>query len=179
MSDVRHVGNQIDEIVSENLKKFHLEKLNAGAWWVGLESHDGTVEHVMLSAKRGAKIEARYEKYRGDVVSTPIKKIDQDAFALRGKAHKVSDDAMNGKVKAVEREVQVDSLWRHVSGEIYRVKSVALGFEDLSAVIVCQKHTKFGPDFTCDAAQFLAGDFEEIRYEDLRSSPDRFQIMDI
>lgn len=42
----------LDEVVADDVANFHLEQMDAGAWWIGLEHDDGTTTHIQLFAKR-------------------------------------------------------------------------------------------------------------------------------
>jgi hypothetical protein len=43
---------ELDEVVADDVTHFHLERMNTGAWWIGITHTDGTVTHINLAAKR-------------------------------------------------------------------------------------------------------------------------------
>lgn len=53
--EIRKVNGEIDEIVSENCC-FHLEQMDTGHWWIGIDTPGGQSLHINLSTIRGAKI---------------------------------------------------------------------------------------------------------------------------
>lgn len=59
-TEARYYDGELDEVVADNVG-FHLEQLDDGVWWIGLDHPDGTVDHITLSTKRGAKIAGRFE----------------------------------------------------------------------------------------------------------------------
>ena len=60
-SEARYDGEgNLDEVVASGVD-FHLEQLDDGVWWIGLEQKDGTVDHITLSTARGAKVTGRFQ----------------------------------------------------------------------------------------------------------------------
>jgi hypothetical protein len=53
MREVRNddSGN-LDEVVADDIECFHLEAMDVGSWWIGLDHKDGTTTHISLSARR-------------------------------------------------------------------------------------------------------------------------------
>ena len=56
----RHVGDKLDEVVASNAKSVHLEQMDTGHWWLGVEV-GGELIHVNLYTRRNAEICARVE----------------------------------------------------------------------------------------------------------------------
>lgn len=55
MREARHdPDGALDEVVADDVKSFHLEQLDVGSWWIGLDHHDGTRTHIHLSAKQSS-----------------------------------------------------------------------------------------------------------------------------
>ena len=54
---------KLDEVVADDVVNFHLEVMDHGAWWIGLDHNDGTTTHITLSAKRPsvARVDGRCE----------------------------------------------------------------------------------------------------------------------
>ena len=52
MRDARYDDNSdLDEVVADDVANFHLERLDNGLWWIGLEHQDGTTTHIYLAAR--------------------------------------------------------------------------------------------------------------------------------
>ena len=54
----------LDEVVASKPKAFHLEQMDTGAWWIGVDMEDGTLIHINLWTQRNARIKARAEVER-------------------------------------------------------------------------------------------------------------------
>lgn len=44
---------QLDEVVADDVATFHLEKMNDGAFWIGLEHTDGSMTHISIFSRSG------------------------------------------------------------------------------------------------------------------------------
>jgi hypothetical protein len=51
----------LDEVVASKPKHFHLEQMDTGAWWIGVDMEDGTHIRIDLWTQRNARIKARAE----------------------------------------------------------------------------------------------------------------------
>lgn len=60
-AEARYHDDALDEVVAHGVT-FHLERLDTGAWWIGLTHPDGTVDHITLATPRNGRIEGRYEE---------------------------------------------------------------------------------------------------------------------
>lgn len=45
-------AEQLDEVVADDVSQFHLEQLDNGHWWIGIDHTDGTTTHINLFTKR-------------------------------------------------------------------------------------------------------------------------------
>lgn len=57
----------IDEIVAENVEMFHLEQMDDGCWWIGLNSRGGQMMRIHLFNKRKAAIACNAESEDGHI----------------------------------------------------------------------------------------------------------------
>jgi hypothetical protein len=51
----------LDEVVASKPKHFHLEQMDTGAWWIGVDMEDGTYIRIDLWTQRNARIKALAE----------------------------------------------------------------------------------------------------------------------
>ena len=51
----------LDEAVASKPTYFHLEQMDTGAWWIGVEMEDGTLIHINLWTQHGRRIKALAE----------------------------------------------------------------------------------------------------------------------
>lgn len=53
MRESRHnEDGSLDEVVADDVANFHLEQMDTGSWWIGLDHKDGTTTHIRLFARR-------------------------------------------------------------------------------------------------------------------------------
>ena len=60
----RSMGASLDEIVSGNVKFFHLERMDKNCYWIGLDINNGDHIRIIIQAKRAnihtfAEVESR------------------------------------------------------------------------------------------------------------------------
>ena len=56
MKEARHNDDgTLDEVVSDDVKFFHLEQMDEGAWWIGLDHNDGSFTHIWLRSNNQSK----------------------------------------------------------------------------------------------------------------------------
>lgn len=53
--------SSIDEIVLFNVETFHLEQMDEGSWWIGLNFKNGDMMHVRLFNKRNRPVKVNCE----------------------------------------------------------------------------------------------------------------------
>ncbi len=57
----------IDEIIARDVKNFHLEQMDIGAWWIGITRSNGEVLRINLYNRRNARILCNVESDDGTI----------------------------------------------------------------------------------------------------------------
>lgn len=59
--EVRLIGAYIDEIVVSDVECFHLEQMDTGHWWIGINTKDGGMMHIRLFHDRNRAVHVNAE----------------------------------------------------------------------------------------------------------------------